>query len=196
MRKKNNKGFMLAEAIISGTIIITSMVVLYSTFNKLYAMYTQKTNYYSIEATYATKEIINNLINKNFAKTINNVFNKSNNYILIANGRCQATNNNTSIKIEDISDICNRIKDSYSVNNMIITKYDKSVLENEIKKTTNLNKLSDGSSLVLNQTFKEYIDFVIDYYGVSNNDTEYSYLVLTELKASNGEYHYANLGIR
>ena len=40
--KKNNKGFMLIEAIISGTIVLTSMVLLYSTFGRLYNLYQEK----------------------------------------------------------------------------------------------------------------------------------------------------------
>ena len=79
-------------------------------------------------------------------------------------------------------DTCKTIRDSYNINEMIIAEYDASVLENDIK-TDNMN-----------QTFKEYIDYVIGYYDVSNDDTKFSYIVLVEIKDDNN-YYYANMGI-
>ena len=196
--KKNNKGFMLAEAIISGTIIITSMILLYQTFNRIYVKYQEKNNYYSIDAVYATKEMIANLMDNNFSKTINNITSKSNHYILVADGICQSSNidhEGNTISISGLEKFCNNDENSksinkiYNINNMIITEYDKTVLE-ELK-----NKLSNNTELTINQTFKEYIDFVIGYYGVSNHDTQYTYIVLTEIKDDKNNYYYANLGI-
>jgi hypothetical protein len=168
--KKNRKGFMLAEAVVSATVIITSMVMLYSTFNRLYSLYMDKNNYYNIDAFYATKEMINYLMDNNFEEEINNIFQNDTYKTLINSTTCLGGN------------VCSKLKDLYSVNNMIISEYDKSTLEVDIK------------TLAINQSFKDYIDYVIGYYGVSNHDTKYSYIVLTELKVGSN-YYYANIGI-
>ena len=36
---KNNKGFMLAEAVITSTIVLTTLIGLYATFSRLYNLY-------------------------------------------------------------------------------------------------------------------------------------------------------------
>ena len=59
---KNNKGFMLAEVVITSTIILTALVSLYVTFNKLYSNYNTRNSYYNIDGFYAIKGMINYLI--------------------------------------------------------------------------------------------------------------------------------------
>ena len=208
---------MLAEAVVSGTVIIISMIVLYSTFNKLYTMYSEKNNYYNIDAIYATKEMTNYLMNReynnenpeneNFESIINKIFKNSTHFILIGNNMSTTDNNsicrfrNKSPKGEQITinvlnenSVCKNLKNTYKINNMIITEYDKSTLESLLKQE-NLNKYLNGNpQLKLTQTFKDYIKYVINYYGVSNHDTKYEYIVLTEIKDGDN-YYYANLGI-
>jgi hypothetical protein len=54
-----------------------------------------------------------------------------------------------------------------------------------------LNELDDS----INQTFKEYVDYVIKYYDIKNTKEDYNYIYLTEIK--NGDnYYYANLRMR
>ena len=167
---KNNKGFMLVEVIITSTVIATAMVSLYSTFNKLYTSYNQKTTYHNIDSIFATKITINYLLDNNFNSFINNTFATSQYKILIDDTTC--FNNN---------DICNAIKSTYKVNKMIIAEYNKSIIES-LKNTA------------INQTFKEYIDYVIGYYGIEQSDNKYNYIILTEIKDGDN-YYYANLGI-
>lgn len=174
--KKNKKGFMLAEAVVSATVIITSMVLLYSTFNRLYLLYSEKNSYYNIDAVYATKTMINSLMDNNFEKYINDIFVNSTHKVIIDDTTCNKNESGTN------DPLCTKIKDLYKVNRMIISEYDKSTLETDLK------------TLPINQSFKDYIDYVIGYYGVSNYDTKYSYIVLTEIKDGN-DYYYANLGI-
>ena len=59
---KNNKGFMLAEVVVTSTIVLTSLISLYITFNKLYNNYEIRSNYYDVDGIYAIKNMINNLI--------------------------------------------------------------------------------------------------------------------------------------
>lgn len=168
--KKNNKGFMLIEAIISGTIVLTSMVLLYSTFGRLYNLYQEKSTYYNVDAIYVTEKAIDYLLENDFNTYINNTFENSNHAILIDETTC------------DITNFCQDLKTLYNVNKMIITEYDKTTLEN-LKNTISIN-----------ETFKNYIDFVIGYYQVGDTDTKYNYIVLTEIKEGEN-YYYANLGI-
>lgn len=182
--KKNNKGFMLVEAIISGTVVLTSMIVLYSTFSRLYGLYSERANYYSIDGVYATKLAIDWLWDKDFGKQINRIFD-NNQYVDLIVGCNEKVYSELE---EDDNSKNNGLTDiglNYKVNRMIIAAYDGSSLELLKEKDKGIN---------LNESFREYIEYVIGYYGVSNGDTQYSYIVLTEIKDGNN-YYYANLGI-
>lgn len=175
--RKNNEGFMLAEAIITTAVIATAMVSLYSIFNRIYNQFNKNNNYYNIDGMYAIINTVDYLLDSNqFNDTINRIFD-SGNY-------------GTIIKFDNDTDndicfhntvVCKAIRDNYNINQMIIAEYDATILTNVKEKVTN-------------QTFKEYIDYIIGYYGVSNDDTRYSYIVLAEIKDGNN-YYYANLGI-
>ena len=62
---KNNKGFMLVEVIITSTVILTGMILFYSSFNSLFSKYKEREVYHDIDAFYATKEMINALLENN-----------------------------------------------------------------------------------------------------------------------------------
>lgn len=177
--KKNNKGFMLAETVVAGTVVLTSMVVLYSTFNRIYSLYKEKMNYYNVDAIYATKEVVHGFMKEDFGEVINTIFEGSTYFKLIDKNNCYSTIDGKVIINENF---CKRLNEVYGVNNIIVTEYDKTTLEKVM------------NDITLNQSFKDYINYVIGYYGVSNHDTKYSYLVLTEIK-DGSNYYYANLGI-
>lgn len=167
---KNSKGFMLAEVIVTSVVIATAMVSLYSTFNKIYTLYNKNTSYYNIDGIYATKTTINYLLDNNINKFINNLF-ESNQYKAIIDDTTCFEN----------AIICSKIKESYNVNKMFIAEYNKAVLE----------KIKNEE---INQTFKEYIDFIIGYYDLETSSAKYNYIILTEIK-NNNNYYYANLRI-
>lgn len=175
---KNNKGFMLVEVIVTSVVIATAMISLYSTFNMLYTSYNRNISYYNIDAIYATKTTIDYLLNNDFNKFINKTFGGTQEI----SGTQYKTliDNNTCF---ENSGTCNKIKDIYKVNQMIISEYNMSVLQNITSKED------------INQTFKEYIDFLIKYYDLAVSNNRYKYIVLTEIKDDNGDYYYANLGI-
>ena len=191
--KKNSKGFMLVEVIVTSTIILTAMIGLYSSFNKLYQKYNTKNNYYSIDGLYATKEMLNHLLNDDFNTFLNDNLDKTSTIYLIKNGECQEI---TQID----SDFCSSIKDLYNIKNMIFTEYDAcSLIFDDDHNNKYKCKLSNEKYLqVTNETFKDYIDYVIEYYAMYNasikEETEtiadkYSYLILTELEdGKNNEY--------
>lgn len=183
---KNNKGFMLIEVIITSTIVLTTLIALYASFNKLYNNYRIKNNYHNLDATYATKEIINSML-KNDEGNINNYINtiipNSKYGYIIKNGYCtnEAEFNNNGTPAATVPNNCSNIKKLYTINNMLFVEYD----------SESLNELDDS----INQTFKEYVDYVIKYYDIKNTKEDYNYIYLTEIK--NGDnYYYANLRMR
>ena len=167
---KNNKGFMLVEVIVTSTVIATAMISLYSTFNKLYTSYNQKISYHNIDGIYANKTTINYLLDNDFNAFINSTFVNYQYKILIDDTTCFSN-----------TDVCNAIKSTYKVNKMVIAEYNRSIIET-LKNTS------------INQTFKEYIDYVIGYYGIEQSSNRYNYIILTEIKDGDN-YYYANLGI-
>ena len=172
--KKNNKGFMLVEVIVTSTIIVTAMIGLYTSFNKLYKNYNARNSYYNIDAVYATKAIFNDMLKSGeLNKNINDIFQNSNYEYLIKNGSCTAFVDNDS---------CSKILEFYKVKNMIIVEYDKEIINTNLRNTFQ------------NETFKEYTDYVVSYYDVTTNE-EYSYLLLTEIY-DGSNYYYANLRVR
>jgi len=176
---KNNKGFMLVEVIVTSTIVLISMITLYTSFNKLYNNYKIKKSYYNIDAIYATKNTINNMINISKENTDNiNIFinnylpNQSYGYIINAS-TCENSDSSKSN--------CPALQSLYNIKNMILVEYDPVSLDN--LKSENLN-----------ETFKEYIDYLKKYYDIKKND-QYNYIVLTEIQ-NNDNYYYANLRMR
>lgn len=186
---KNNKGFMLIEVIVTSTIVVTSMIALYASFNKLYNSYRTKSSYYNIDAVYATKEIINAMIStevigQNMNKFINNTFFNNTNGYIIANNKCNSNTNEYDEVLYNVPEYtCKSVQELYNIINMIISEYDKESLL-QLKENGNLN-----------QTFNDYIDYVITYYGITKNE-EYNYIILTEMQTGDNNYYYANLRMR
>jgi len=178
MLKTNNKGFMLVEVIVTSAVVMTAMIGFYTSFNKLYNKFRIKNSYYNLDAKYATKEVINTMIESDTGNINRYIINKlqNNKYAyLIENSSC----------ISDYTPLnCEKIQKLYSTKNIIIVNYSKNNL-NELKKDENN----------LNQTFKDYIDYLITYYNLENSIEDYDYIVLTEIKDGNN-YYYANLRMR
>lgn len=178
--KKNNKGFMLIEVIVTSTIVVTTMIALYTSFNKLYNNYRTKNSYYNQNGLYAIKETINAMTKAYISNVnINGFINKnfySNNYgYIIKNGSRCAMN----------LEICSNLINLYKINNMILVEYDKTILY-------------DIKNQVENQTFKDYIDYIISYYDIGTTAENFNYIMLAELIDENDseQYTYANLRMR
>ena len=197
--KKNNKGFMLIELIITSTIVVTAMVSLYASFNRIYSLYKTRNNYYNINGIYASKEIVRSLLNGNeFSKIMNANFETGNYSFLIKNGNLNIPISNSTTQ-EQITEI----KDFYKIYNVIITSYSKCILaldecigdqSNDEEETSIGVESTSLKSEIENETFKDYIEYITKYYNTSSNET-YSYIIITELEDGN-KYYYSNLGIR
>ena len=148
--KKNNKGFMLAELIITTTIVVTAMVALYANFNRIYSLYKEKFNYYSIDGVYATKMATNSLMKDNFNQFVNTVFEGTHWKYLIEDGVCTNISGSGTF-----NDSCGSIQKLYNVHNMIFIEYNMGSLE-ELKNSLN----SVPSNKEKNVLFIDYIDYL------------------------------------
>ncbi len=190
---KNNHGFMLVEVIITSTVILTGMVLMFSSYNSLFAKYKSRGEYHDIDTFYATKEMIDYLIENNLASFIQKNLDQNESVALIDTSQCKFKN-----------DFCEKLKNLYEIENMIFTTYDKQNLEN-LKTGKDTNGDSIGIN-IQNETFKDYIDYVINYYNIQNENinaknnerkNEYTYLLMTEVKNTvTDEYTYASIPIR
>ena len=190
----NKKGFMLAELVITATVVISAMVGLYSSFNKIYSLYKERNRYYNIDGIYATKEMTKNLLNNKFSQfdSINHFVNinldTKHYYYIIENKTCKIKDKNNSSKEDPI---CLAIKDTYNIKNMIFAEYNKCSLSPTKCGITN----STADLNISNQSFKDYIDYVINYYDIESTNTSFNYIILTE-REENSETFYSNLRIR
>ena len=197
--KKNNKGFMLIELIITSTIVVTAMISLYASFNRIYSLYKTRNNYYDINGIYASKEVIRSLLNNNeLTKIINASFEKGNYSFVIKDGELNHTISNNSTQNQ-----INEIKEFYHIKNMILTSYSKCILaldecigvqSNEEENSIEGAESTSLKSEINNETFKEYVEYITKYYNTTSNET-YSYIIITEIE-DNNKYYYSNLGIR
>lgn len=183
---KNNKGFMLAEAVITSTIVLTTLIGLYATFSRLYNLYNIRTTYFDIDGVYAIKGMIDNLIDNNKMNSTLQQLNNNDYSQLISKTSCSV---NSSVN----TNYCNSLKELYNIENMYTIKYNK----NAVTSLKNQN---------INQTFKDYLDYISNYYSFVdsnandstdnkiNADDGYKYLFVVEYK--NGEdYYYSSLGL-
>lgn len=82
-----------------------------------------------------------------------------------------------------VSEFYSVVQKYYKIKNVIFSEYDKEVL-----------KKIEEDEKELNQTFYDYINYVVDYYDIKESE-EYNYIVLTEIEDGDNHY-YANLRLR
>ena len=161
----NNKGFMLAEVIISASVIIVTLVSLYAGFARVYKAYEIRSTYYDADSVYALKTISDYFIDEM-------VFNS---YISSIN------NTNKYVKFEKIGTPSNKIDafinkmiENYNFKHFYLTRY-------------NLDYLESIESI--SSDLKEYIDF-LDSDKVIDN-TNYKYIFISETK--DGRFSYLRI---
>ena len=178
---------MLAEVIVTSTIVVTTMILLYTTFNRLYNNYKTKNTYFNLDATYATKEMIDELLETRYINTFiaNNISGSQYANIIDSNGECNSTFMPLSPGMgnQAVYDTCTSIKDLYDIKTMILVEYDEGSFD--ILK----------QDITLNQTFADYIEYLKKYNNIDETKEEYTYIVLTETKV-NGKNYYGSLRIR
>lgn len=164
---------MLAEAIITSTIVLTTLVGLYANFMKIYKVYRVRETYYDIDGVYAIENTIDWLISNN--KLVSIIPDNNINYRLLVGNSC-------SIEQK----FCDLLKNSYKVKNMYVVSFKKQAIESLIDD-------------VDNKTFKDYLNFVLKYYNFNKDeDDNYSYLFVVEYQKNDNDvrYYYSSLGLR
>lgn len=172
--KKNNKGFMLAEVVVTSTLLLTIMVSLFFTFNKIYVRYEKLTTYKNIDSFYAIDDFLEYTFNTTNNDNINKILEKkgTNEYIyIIKNEICQITP----------TTYCDKLKKTYNITNLLLI--------NEVK-----DDIDDLDKTAYNKTFIEYFDYLKKYYPFDEYAAN-SYLVVAENKLNNN-YYYSSLELR
>ena len=162
----NNKGFMLAEVIISASVIIVTLVSLYAGFARVYKAYEIRSTYYDADSVYALKTISDYFIDEM-------VFNS---YISSIN------NTNKYVKFEKIGTPSNKIDafinkmiENYNFKHFYLTRYNSDYLE---------------SIESISSDLEEYIDF-LNSDGVIDDDANYKYIFISE--TNDGRFSYLRI---
>ena len=150
--KINNKGFMLVEIVVVTVVVVTIMTSLYIVFNRVYNAFEIKSTYSDINAIYALdllrdymieKETTNSFVYNDLIKRV-----QTENYVEIT---CNLN--------EDFKTYCNEVFEKYNINRVFITK-------------NNKDSLDDIKNININQTFKEYIDYLENTLNFENSEEE------------------------
>lgn len=165
---KNNRGFMLAEVVITSTVIITALVSLYTSFSKLYSQYNIRNSYFDIDGVYALNGMIDHLMDEE--GTINTLFSNIND------------SSSTTISCASEDYYCSKLQELYKINNLIVVKFN--------------NQAIDNSKTGKNKTFIDYLDYIKKYYNIGKSD-DYDYLFIVEYNCDdkNRNCKYSSVGV-
>lgn len=199
MCKLNRKGFMMAEVVIVSTIILGTLVGLYSIFSKMYVVYTERSYYYNVDAVYALRNIYKMLIDTgNMPKLINEILPETSTavelkpYIEIIK-----VNSDDVLTCNSIDETtCNSFEPlvkTYFIRRAFFLKYDENSFTNVeavsgVLENQDSNLLSDYDGDIIEGYF-DYLNESMDF------NEDYSYMFIIEL--GEGEYrYYGNYRIR
>ena len=150
--KMNRKGFMMAEVVVVSAIVLMTLTTLYVSYNKIYATYQKRINYYDITSLYRLGFYRNVLINKvdeNKELFINNVLNEmknSNKKVL-----------NIKEDVLDDKSLFQEVTDQYRQLDTVYLVRDPS------------NNLYSDNFEGINLSFSEYIDFLNKSLALNSN---------------------------
>jgi len=160
--KLDRKGFMLAEVVVVAVVIATVLVTLFAGLNNVSSAYEVRNRYYDVDSLYAAMEINDILIREN---TIDVLLNNNVSYLLVDN------------RINLFMNFYRNIS-SYDISSSYFVPY-------------NSVKLNELKSMNINQTFKDYIDYLSGNIDFSD---DYNYIIIVErenINDINDCYYYA-----
>ena len=138
--KLNRKGFMLAEVVVSASVVAVVLVTMYIGINRMTAAYDKRNRYYDLDAQQVAMEV-NDLLKRDSEQ--NNFTSLTDNYYLL----------------EDIEVNYSKLKDVFiSLGENINTYY--------VKNKDGFNTMK---SLNINQSFKDYLDYFISKTNFDEN---------------------------
>ena len=163
--KLNNKGFMLAEVIISASVIIVTLVSLYAGFARVYKAYEIRSTYYDADSVYALKTIsdyfIDEMVFNNYISGINN----TNRYVEFKE---------IGTPSNKIDAFINKMIENYNFKHFYLTRYNSDYLE---------------SIESISSDLKEYIDFLDSDKVIDNSN--YKYIFISE--TNDGRFSYLRI---
>ena len=147
----NNKGFMMAEVVVVSAIVLVAITGLYISYNKIYSIYNARIDYYDVTTLYRLGYYRDVLIEND---KIEEVLETANNQkvVDIYNSK------NTGV----ISELPETEFKEYTTDTVFLVK----------ASNFSLNALEDRK---INQTFKNYIEFLLDGATINSN-----YMMLME----------------
>ena len=163
--KLNNKGFMLAEVIISASVIIVTLVSLYAGFARVYKAYEIRSTYYDADSVYALKTISDYFIDEMVFNSYISSINNTNKYVEFKK------NESPSNKIDAF---INKMIENYNFN-FYLTRYNSDYLE---------------SIESISSDLEEYINF-LNSDGVIDDDANYKYIFISE--TNDGRFSYLRI---
>ena len=161
--KLNRKGFMLAEVVVVSVVLATVLVTLFGGLNSISSAYDTRNYYYDIDSLYVAMEINDILIKNN---SMDNLVNTGNVSLL-----------SSDVSVKKFMDFYKTT--GYEVYSTYFVPF-------------NVTKLNGLKSLNINQTFKEYIDYLNG--NIDFADSSYNYIIITQrqnLNDSDDCYYYA-----
>ena len=161
----NNKGFMLAEVIISASVIIVTLVSLYAGFARVYKAYEIRSTYYDADSVYALKTISDYFIDEMVFNSYISGINNTNRYVEFKE---------IGTPSNKIDAFINKMIENYNFKHFYLTRY-------------NLDYLESIESI--SSDLKEYIDF-LDSDKVIDN-TNYKYIFISE--TNDGRFSYLRI---
>ena len=130
--KLNRKGFMLAEVVVSASVVAVVLVTMYIGINRMTAAYDKRNRYYDLDAQQVAMEV-NDLLKRDSEQ--NNFTSLTDNYY----------------SLEDIEVNYSKLKDVFiSLGENINTYY--------VKNKDGFNNIKNSN---INQSFKDYIDYFV-----------------------------------
>ena len=163
--KLNRKGFMLAEVVVSASVVAVVLVTMYIGINRMTAAYDKRNRYYDLDAQQVAMVVNDTLVrNMNFDSLFDII---GGDYILLSK-------ENEEFK-SDVPTLCTLYKEKLEINadNVYIVK--------------NKDGFNTMKSLNINQSFKDYLDYFI---SKTNFDENYSYFIVVELEKGSDYYYY------
>lgn len=158
--KLNRKGFMLAEVVVSASVVAVVLVTMYIGINRMTAAYDKRNRYYDLDA-------------QQLAMVVNDTIRN--------NGSDVTFDNSGILPSEQISSKYSETKELFDLyeNNL---KYNNNVYI--VKNEDGFNNIKNSN---INQSFKDYLDYFI---SKTNFDENYSYFIVVELKKNDDYYYY------
>lgn len=158
--KLNRKGFMLAEVVVSASVVAVVLVTMYIGINRMTAAYDKRNRYYDLDAQQVAM-VVNDTIRNN--------------------GSDVTFDNSGILPSEQISSNYSETKELFDLykNNL---KYNNNVYI--VKNKDGFNNIKNSN---INQSFKDYLDYFI---SKTNFDENYSYFIVVELEKGSDYYYY------